>query len=134
MNTSRLIKELTFKAVKSSGAGGQHVNKVASKVELYFNLQETSLFTKEEKTRLYTFFGNRISSKGILSLSSGESRSQFRNKAIIIQRFLTLVEEGLREDKIRIPTKVPKSVIKKRIATKRKTSEKKANRRKPDIN
>ena len=51
MNTSHLIKELTFKAVKSSGAGGQHVNKVASKVELYFNLQETSLFTKEEKTR-----------------------------------------------------------------------------------
>ena len=134
MNTSRLIKELTFKAVKSSGAGGQHVNKVASKVELYFNLQETSLFTKEEKTRLYAFFANRISSKGILSLSSGESRSQFRNKAIIIQRFLALVEEGLKEDKIRISTKVPKSVIKKRIANKKKTSEKKANRRKPDIN
>ena len=133
MDTSQLIAELTFKAVRSSGAGGQHVNKVASKVELYFNIDDSELFTSEEKERLKTFFANRISSKGILILSASESRSQFRNKAIVIQRFLTLVEEGLKEDKERIPNKTPKAVKKKRLFDKRKNAEKKANRKKPDL-
>ena len=133
MKISDLINELTFKAVRSSGAGGQHVNKVASKVELYFNLQDTVLFTLEEKERLFTFFKNRISAKGILMLSSSESRSQFRNKALVIQRFLSLIEEGLKEKKERIPTRTPKSVIKRRLKNKKQNSEKKTNRKKPDI-
>lgn len=133
MEVSSLIKELTFKAVRSSGSGGQHVNKVASKVELYFNLQETTLITPEEKERLFSFFNNRINSKGVLLLSSSESRSQFRNKALVIQRFLALIEEGLKEEKERIPTKTPKSVIKKRLTNKRRQSDKKIKRKKPDI-
>jgi ribosome-associated protein len=130
---SELINDLTFKAVRSSGAGGQHVNKVASKVELYFNLQDTLLFTKREKERLSSFFNNRINSKGILMLSSSESRSQFRNKALVIQRFLALIEEGLKEEKLRIQTKIPKAVIRKRLTNKTRQSDKKANRKKPDI-
>ena len=133
MEASNLINELTFKAVRSSGAGGQHVNKVASKVELYFNLQETTLMTSEEKERLFSFFNNRINSKGVLMLSSSESRSQFRNKALVIQRFLALIEEGLKIEKERIPTKIPKAVIKKRLTDKRKQSDKKITRKKPDI-
>lgn len=133
MEISSIINELMFKAVRSSGSGGQHVNKVASKVELYFNLKESNVFTLEEKERLYTFFNKRINSNGVLILNSSESRSQFRNKAIIIQRFLALIEEGLKEEKKRIPTKIPKVIKKKRLIDKRKNAEKKANRRKPNI-
>ena len=133
MEVSNIINELTFKAVRSSGAGGQHVNKVASKVELYFNLKDTTLFTTEEKERLYSFFKNRINSNGILVLNSSESRSQFRNKALVIQKFLALIEEGLKEEKKRISTKIPKAIVKKRLANKRKNAEKKTNRKKPDL-
>ena len=69
----------------------------------------------------------------VLILSCEESRSQFRNKAIVTQRFLELISEGLKEEKERIPTKIPKAVQRKRLENKRKTSEKKANRKPPKV-
>lgn len=128
-----ILHELTFKAIRSSGSGGQHVNKVSSKVELTFNLSESLLFDDDQKERLLSKLQHRLSKEGVLILQCGESRSQHKNKEIIIKRFLVLIKDALKVPKKRKPTKVPKSVIKKRLKSKRKQSEKKVNRQKPDL-
>ena len=91
MDVEALKSELTYKAVRSSGSGGQNVNKVASKVVLYFNLEASDQFTDEEKTRLTEYLQNRLNKLGVLILDSSESRSQFRNKALVTQKFLDLI-------------------------------------------
>ena len=128
-----ILHELTFKAIRSSGSGGQHVNKVSSKVELTFNLSESLLFDDDQKERLLSKLQHRLTKEGVLILQCGESRSQHKNKEIIIKRFLVLIKDALKVPKKRKPTKVPKSVIKKRLKSKRKQSEKKVNRQKPDL-
>lgn len=128
-----LIKELTFKAVRSSGAGGQHVNKVSSKIELAFNLSESFVLSDLQKERLLKKLGARLTKDNILVLQCDESRSQHKNKELVIKRFLDLIESGLQVPKKRIPTKIPKSVIRKRLKSKRQLSDKKVNRKKPDI-
>jgi ribosome-associated protein len=129
-----LKSELSFKAVRSSGSGGQNVNKVATKVELYFNISESNVFTDEQKDKLIRVLKSRINKDGILILSSGESRSQFRNKTIVTNRFIELVRAALKEEKPRKKTKVPKAVKLKRLEQKKKASEKKANRKPPKLN
>ncbi|MFP4844837.1 alternative ribosome rescue aminoacyl-tRNA hydrolase ArfB [Winogradskyella sp. PE311] len=133
MDRELLKSELSYKYVRSSGSGGQHVNKVSSKAELYFNFQKSEVFNDEEKLRLAEYFSHRINKAGVLILTCGESRSQFRNKAIVTQRFFELIEEALKEEKERKSTKIPRSVKRKRLNNKRKTSEKKANRKPPKI-
>jgi ribosome-associated protein len=128
-----ILHELTFKAIRSSGSGGQHVNKVSSKVELTFNLSESLLFDDDQKERLLSKLQHRLTKEGVLILQCGESRSQHKNKEIIIKRFLVLIKDALKVPKKRKLTKVPKSVIKKRLKSKRKQSEKKVNRQKPDL-
>ena len=128
-----LIQELTFKAVRSSGAGGQHVNKVSSKIELLFNLNETVVFNEELKERLINKLQNRVTKEGVLMLQCDESRSQHKNKELVIKRVFELIENALKVQKKRIPTKIPRSVIKKRLKSKRNLSDKKATRKKPDF-
>ena len=128
-----LIQELTFKAVRSSGAGGQHVNKVSSKIELLFNLNETVVFNEELKERLINKLQNRLTKEGVLMLQCDESRSQHKNKELVIKRVFELIENALKVQKKRIPTKIPRSVIKKRLKSKRNLSDKKATRKKPDL-
>lgn len=128
-----ILKELSFKAVRSSGAGGQHVNKTASKVELCFDLNNSIALTEEQKERIVKKLKHRLTKNSELILQCGESRSQHKNKATVIARFLELIRTNLVEDKKRIPTKTPKAVIKKRLTNKRKQSEKKANRKPPNI-
>jgi len=133
LNREHLISELSFKAVRSSGSGGQNVNKVATKVELYFDLENSQNLTEEEKDKLKEFLGNRLSKNNVLILQCSETRSQFKNKEIVIIKFKDLINQGLKEQKKRIPTKTTKAVIRKRLLNKNKQSEKKANRKKPDI-
>ena len=128
-----LIQALTFKAVRSSGAGGQHVNKVSSKIELLFNLNETVVFNEELKERLINKLQNRVTKEGVLMLQCDESRSQHKNKELVIKRVFELIENALKVQKKRIPTKIPRSVIKKRLKSKRNLSDKKATRKKPDL-
>ena len=128
-----ILQELTFKAIRSSGSGGQHVNKVSSKVELTFNLKESSVFNDVQKNRLLFRLKNRLTKDGILILQCGESRSQHKNKEIIVKRFIEILKNALKVPKKRRPTKIPKSVIKKRLKQKRHLSEKKAGRKKPDL-
>lgn len=133
MDVEVLNNELQFKAVRSSGAGGQNVNKVSSKVELTFNLEASNGLSDEEKERLKTNIGNRLTKDNLLLMQCDESRSQHKNKELVIKRFFELLEEGLIIPKERKATKVPKAVVKKRLKAKRQTSEKKANRKPPEL-
>ena len=83
--------------------------------------------------RLQDKLKNRLTKEDVFILQCDASRSQHKNKEIAIQRFLELVKAALEEEKERVPTKIPRSVIRKRIKNKRYQSEKKANRKKPDI-
>ena len=133
MDAENLISELTFKAVRSSGSGGQHVNKVATKVVLSFDILNSSYLSEDEKIKLLSFQSNRINKSGILVLSSGQNRSQLKNKIDVTKRFLNLIELGLKQEKERKQTKIPKSAKRKRLEIKRKISEKKANRKPPKL-
>nr|WP_299778719.1 alternative ribosome rescue aminoacyl-tRNA hydrolase ArfB [uncultured Formosa sp.] len=133
MDNAQLISELSFKAVRSSGAGGQHLNKVASKVELSFSILESSVLNDNQKERLITKLQSRLTKNQVLLLQCGESRSQHKNKELVISRFLYILKEGLKVSKQRRTTKIPKSAIKKRLKSKRLVSERKTSRRKPNL-
>ena len=133
MEIQKIISELTFKAVRSSGAGGQNVNKVSSKVVLTFDLKNSLALTEEEKLLVETKLSSRLTADAVLILNCDEDRSQFRNKEIVIKRFLELIKNALFVPKERKPTRVPKSVIRKRIKDKKNISEVKKNRRRPNL-
>ncbi len=80
MNTHELIKELKFKAVRSSGAGGQHVNKVSSKIELTFDLENSKELSENKKEILFKKLATRLTKENVLIIFSDETRSQHRNK------------------------------------------------------
>ena len=133
METDKIISELHFKAVRSSGAGGQNVNKVASKVVLSFDVMNSNALSEVEKEMLLQKLASRLTLENILILNCDEDRSQLKNKAIVTKRFLAIIKNALIVPKIRKATKVPKSVIKKRLKDKKNISEIKQNRRKPDL-
>jgi len=133
MITENLIKELNFKAVRSSGAGGQHVNKVSSKIELYFDLPNSAELTPEEKELLLKNLQPKLTKQGVLLLNCDESRSQHKNKEIVIKRFLEIIYNGLKIPKKRKATKPSKSSIQKRLDKKKKLAYKKALRNKPEM-
>jgi len=133
MKPSKIISELQYKAVRSSGAGGQNVNKVSSKVVLTFDLKNSQTLSAEEKELLENKLNSRLTSEQILILNCDEDRSQLRNKTIVTKRFLDIITAGLHIPKIRKPTKIPKSVIRKRIKDKKNVSDIKKNRKKPNL-
>jgi len=133
LNIDLLLTELTFKAVRSSGAGGQHVNKVSSKITLFFPVFKSEGLSEEEKELLINNIGTKLTKEQNLILNCDESRSQHRNKEIVTKRFISLIQDGLFVPKTRKPTKVPKGILKKRLDNKHKQSEKKSNRKKPDL-
>jgi ribosome-associated protein len=133
MNAERIISELNYKAVRSSGAGGQNVNKVSSKVVLSFDLNASQSLSEEEKEVLLLKLASRLTSENILILNCDEDRSQIKNKEIVTKRFLEIIKKGLIVPKERKATKIPKSVIRKRIKDKKNISEVKKTRRKQDF-
>jgi len=133
MEIEKLISELNFKAVRSSGAGGQNVNKVSSKVVLTFDLNTSKALSEEEKELISLKIPSRLTADGILILNCDEDRSQLKNKAIVIKRFIEIIKNALVIPKIRKATKVPKSIIRKRIKDKKNISKIKQNRRKPTL-
>ena len=133
MELEKIISELQFKAVRSSGAGGQNVNKVSSKVVLSFDLENSQALSVEEKALLENKVASRLTSENILILNCDEDRSQLKNKEIVTKRFLAIIEQGLHVPKIRKSTKIPKSVIRKRIKDKKNVSEIKKNRKRPEF-
>ena len=128
-----LEREFNFKAIRSSGSGGQHVNKVATKIELSFSVSESLVLNQDQKAIIIEKLYNRLTKDQVLILQCGETRSQLKNKRIAISRAFSILEAALEVKAERKPTKVPKSVIKKRLKNKKIQSEKKASRRKPNI-
>lgn len=133
MNLEKALSETTFKAVRSSGAGGQNVNKVASKVVLSFNVLTSEAFSEDEKLLVQKNLESRLTKNQILILNCDEDRSQLKNKEIVIKRFTKILQNALVVPKVRKKTKIPKSVIKKRLKDKKNLSEIKQSRRKPDL-
>jgi ribosome-associated protein len=133
MEIDKIISELSFKAVRSSGAGGQNVNKVSSKVVLTFDVNASQALSEEEKLLLQTNIAARLTSENILILNCDEDRSQLKNKDIVTKRFLEIIKKGLFVPKIRKATKIPKSVIKKRIKDKKNVSDIKQSRKRPNL-
>ena len=133
MNLELLLKELNFKAIRSSGAGGQHVNKTSSKIELTFSLENSFAFSDEEKAILKKNLSSKLTKENTLILFCEETRSQHRNKEIAIKRFLEIIKKGLTKPKIRKETKPSKASIQKRLEKKQNNSIKKALRKKPNL-
>ncbi|SDE97512.1 ribosome-associated protein [Pricia antarctica] len=133
MNKTIVIQELDFKAVRSGGAGGQNVNKVSTKVELSFDVENSLGLSSNEKERCYQKLGSKLTKENILLLSCDETRSQHRNKDLVIKRFMETMRTGLVVPKIRRKTKPKRSAIEKRLKSKKKNAEKKARRQRPDI-
>ena len=131
MQEDIILKELEFKAVRSSGPGGQHANKTATKVELGFDVANSEGLSEEEKTRLFKKLAGRINKEGILKMSSEDSRSQPANKEIVTGNFLNEIKEALKKPKKRKKTKPTKASKIKRLKEKKKKSEIKQNRKDP---
>lgn len=126
-----ILKAVTFKTSRSGGAGGQHVNKVSSKVELILNIAEAPFFSEEQKALLLDRLAGKIDRNGNLHIIAQEDRSQLVNKETAIFKLLSLLATSLHVNKVRKPTKIPKSVIKKRLANKQSTAFKKELRKRP---
>ncbi|RIV43882.1 alternative ribosome rescue aminoacyl-tRNA hydrolase ArfB [Flagellimonas pelagia] len=133
MDKQQIHRELIFKAVRSSGAGGQHVNKVSSKVELSFNLPVSEGLSDMEKERLQSKLSSRLTNEGVLILQCDEARSQHKNKELVVKRFFDILKKGLEVPKKRRPTKPTKSAVEKRLKLKKMSAERKASRRKPNL-
>ena len=133
MDRAQLLKEISFKATSSSGPGGQHVNKTASKAVISFTITTSEIFTPAEKQRLLEKLKTRISQDGTLTITCSESRSQHRNKALAIARLFSLLEKSLRVAKSRKKSRPSRNAVEKRLVSKKKHALKKANRKPPSV-
>ncbi|UMQ44020.1 aminoacyl-tRNA hydrolase [Chryseobacterium sp. Y16C] len=122
-------KELSFKTSRSSGAGGQNVNKVETSVTVLWKVAASEFFTDEQKDLIQNKLKNRINAEGFLFLTVSESRTQLMNKNKAIEKILEIVDKALFIPKKRVATKPSKAQKQKRLDTKKKLSDKKENRR-----
>lgn len=130
MDREVIKNELLFQAVRSSGPGGQHVNKVSSKVILSFDLSNSSGLSENEKERLKEKLSSKLTKEHILILSCGESRSQHKNKELVTAKLFKELQRNLTEQKKRKLTRPSKTSIEKRLEKKKQHAIKKALRQK----
>jgi ribosome-associated protein len=117
--------EFTFTFSRSSGPGGQHVNKVSTKAELRFDVLQSNLLTSEEKEIIHSKLSSKINSEGEIILVSQSERTQLMNKEKVIEKFYLLLIKALTPVKKRKPTKPSRAAKEKRLEEKRMQSEKK---------
>ena len=125
----KIVKECVFNASRSSGKGGQNVNKVSTKVELRFDLNTSESLNNKEIERINEKLKNRISNDGVLILTSDTERTQLANKKKVIDLFFNLIEKSLIIPKKRIKTKPTNASKEKRLKDKKILSEKKRQRK-----
>jgi ribosome-associated protein len=114
--------ELTFTASRSSGPGGQHVNKVSSRVTLLFNVTASPSLSEEQKQRLLIRLATRITKEGVLRVAAQTYRSQKANREVAIARFVALLQDALAPEPWRKKTRVPSAVKQQRLEEKRRRS------------
>jgi len=124
-----LQKEVTYKTSRSGGKGGQNVNKVSTKVELLFKIEQSLLFTDDEKQLLLQRLQSRLNKDGYLQVVSQEERSQFMNKERAIEKLHLILTRALHIRKARKATKPGKAMIAARLEKKKMQSDKKASRK-----
>ena len=133
MNVEILKNELEFTAVRSGGPGGQHANKVSSKVVVLFDIEISQALSENEKVRLLDKLSSKLNKKNQFILTCDESRSQHKNKQIATNRLLALLQSALKIEKKRIPTKVGRMAKAKRLQAKKQRGLKKTLRQKPKL-
>ncbi len=121
--------ELQFRTARSSGPGGQNVNKLETKVELEFDIPRSASLTGDQKRILLDRLASRLSSRGVLRVVAQESRSQWTNRESATKKFVDLLEKALRPRKKRLPTKPSSQARERRIREKKRRGEKKRLRR-----
>lgn len=117
--------EIEFQFSRSSGKGGQNVNKVETKVEVRFNIDRSKAFSDKEKEKIKESLVNRITKEGDLIVASEEERSQLDNRRIALEKLNEMIKKALRPEKERIPTKPSKSIKERRLKEKKIVSKKK---------
>ncbi|NBA88057.1 aminoacyl-tRNA hydrolase [Emticicia sp. CRIBPO] len=128
-----LSTELNFQTSRSSGPGGQNVNKVESKVELRFDIEASEILSPEVKVRLLDKLKTRLVQETVILVTAQEKRTQLQNKEVAVQKFYKIIEEALVEKKKRKPTKPSLADVQKRLKTKKINAEKKSLRRRNDF-
>lgn len=122
-------KELSYKTSRSSGAGGQNVNKVETAVTVLWKIDDSEFFNDRQKSLIHEKLKNRINAEGFLYFNVSESRTQLQNKKIATEKILETVQNALIIPKFRAKTKPTRSSLEKRIQQKKQHSDKKENRR-----
>ena len=128
---SALLPEITFLTSRASGPGGQNVNKVESRVEARFAVAASAVLTPVQKARILEKLGPRLSADGLLIVVAQDDRSQLRNKTLSVERLHELLRRALHRDPPRRATKPGPGAVRRRLDSKKRLSQKKANRR-PD--
>lgn len=125
------LAELSFHASRSGGPGGQHVNTSSTRVELWWDAEHSPSLAPAQRDRLRLRLANRLTEGGLLRIVSGATRSQAQNRALVIDRFREILARALAVPKRRKPTQPSRGVKERRLAEKRKQSERKRERRRP---
>jgi ribosome-associated protein len=125
-----LQKEIVYKTSRSGGKGGQNVNKVSTKVELLFSVDNSALFTEEEKIRINQKLQSRFNKDGLVQVICDEERSQYLNKEKAVERLIVLLTGALHQPKKRKPTKITRAAKLARLDAKKINARKKESRRK----
>ncbi len=132
INDVDFSREFHFRTSRSSGPGGQNVNKVNTRVELFFDVENSSLLSDEEKERIKLNLASRLTNDFVLIISAQSERTQLKNKSECIRKFYDLIESAFAETKKRRPIRMKKSAIETRLKQKKLQADKKTRRKKPN--
>lgn len=123
--------ELGMRATRASGAGGQHVNKTSSRVEISWNIRDSRALTDDQRERLLSRLASRLSDEGAIRTVASDTRSQLRNREAAERRLAAAIAKALMVQKKRKPTRRPRAANEARLTEKKKRSNKKRERTRP---
>jgi len=123
------LSELRFRTSRSSGPGGQNVNKLETRVELVFDVASSPSLSEDQKNVLFTHLASRIDARGVLHISSQKSRSQWENKQLVIEKLVSLLHGALKVRRKRVKTSPTHSSKERRVQSKKKHGQKKTMRK-----